>query len=71
MTREQCEKKIRDLMIQIDKVYHEFNPDGKFLYIAIVGDVITAKNSTYDEKQLDVYHVIKRNGKRHEHRIYR
>ena len=59
MTREKCEKKIRDLIIQIDKVYHEYNPDGKFLYIAIIGDVITAQNSTYDEKQLDVYHVIK------------
>ena len=63
MTREQCEKKIRDLMIQIDKVYHEYNPDGNFLFITIGGDVITAKNSTYDEKQLDMC-VIKRNGKK-------
>lgn len=66
MTREQCEKRIRDLMIQIDKVYHEYNPDGKYLSIAIVGDVIMANNSTHDEKQLDVFRVIKRNGNRHE-----
>ena len=52
MTRYQCEKKIGDLIIQIDKAYHEYNPDGMYLYIAI------------DEKQLDVYHVIKRNGKK-------
>ena len=60
MTREQCEKKIRDLMMQIDKVYHEYNPDGKYLHLAIVGDVIMAHNNTHDEKKLDVYHVIKK-----------
>ena len=61
MTRYQCEKKIGDLMIQIDKVYHEYNPDGKYLHISIVGDVITANNSIHDEKQLDMCRVIKRN----------
>lgn len=64
MTRYQCEKKIRNLMIQIDEVYHEYNPDGKYLHISILNDVIVANNSIHDEKQLDLCYVIKRNGKR-------
>ena len=59
MNRYQCEKKIGDLMMQIGKVYHEYNPDGKYLHISIVGDVITANNSIHDEKQLNLWRVIK------------
>lgn len=66
MTRYQCEKKIGNLIIQIDKVYHEYNPDGKYLQISILGDVITANNSIHDEKQLDLCRVIKRNGTEHD-----
>lgn len=66
MNRKECEKKIIDLMIQIDEVYHEYNPDGKYLSLAIVDGAIMADNGTHDEKQLDVFRVIKRNGKIHE-----
>ena len=74
MTREQCEKKIRDLMIQIDKVYHEYNPEGTYLSLCIVGDFVRVNNSYYSDDAdadhpLDMFYQIK--GKRHEHRIYR
>ena len=75
MTREQCEKKIRDLMIQIDKVYQEYNPEGTYLSLCIVGDFARVNNSYYSDDSddadhpLDMFYRIK--GKRHEHRIYR
>lgn len=75
MTREQCEKKIRDLMIQIDKVYHEYNPEGTYLSLCIVGDFARVNNSYYSDDAadadhpLDMFYPIK--GKRHEHRIHR
>lgn len=31
MTRKECQKKIFDLMLEIVKVYHEYNPDGQYL----------------------------------------
>ena len=31
MTRKECEKKISDLMLEIVKVYHQYNPDGRYL----------------------------------------
>ena len=65
MTRKQCEKKIRDLMIQIDKVYHEYNPEGTYLNLSIVDDTLMANNSYYSDDAdhpLDIYYQIK--GKR-------
>ena len=62
MTREQCEKKIRNLMIQIDKVYHEYNPEGTYLGLCIVGDFARANNSYYSDDAdhpLDMYYQIK------------
>lgn len=65
MTRKQCEKKIRALMIQIDKVYHEYNPEGTYLNLSIVDDNLMANNSYYSDDAdhpLDIYYQIK--GKR-------
>lgn len=69
MTRKQCEKKIRDLMIQIDNVYHEYNPDGTYINLSIVGDNLMANNRYYSDDAdypIDMFWVIKRKGNRHE-----
>ena len=69
MTREQCEKKIRHLMIQIDKVYHEYNPEGTYLNLSIVDDNLMAHNSYYSDDAdhpIDMFHVIKRKDNHHE-----
>lgn len=69
MTREQCEKRIRDLMIQIDKAYHDYNPDGTYLNLSIVDDNLMANNRYYSDDAdhpIDMFKVIKRNGNRHE-----
>lgn len=62
MEREECEKQIRDLMIQIDEIYHEYNPDGDYLTLAIMGDTLMANNMAYADdadNPLDIYYVIK------------
>lgn len=61
MTREQCENKILDLMIQIDKVYHEYNPYGKYLSMFILDDCVNMNNSFYADDAdcpLDMHYVI-------------
>lgn len=62
MKRKECEKQIRDLMIQIDEVYHKYNPDGTYLSLAIIGDTLIANNMNYTEDAdhpLNIYYVIK------------
>ena len=62
MNREQCEKKIRDLMMRIDKVYHEYNPKGTYLNLSIVDDNLMANNRYYSDDAdhpLDMYYQKK------------
>ena len=62
MKRKECEKQIRDLMIQIYDVYREYNADGKYLSLAIMGDTLMADNMGYTDDAdhpLDIYYVIK------------
>lgn len=62
MEREECEKQIRDLMIQIRDVYRKYNADGKYLNIAIIGDTLMANNMEYEDdadRPLNIYYVIK------------
>lgn len=62
MKREECEKQIRDLMIQIRDVYKEYNPDGTYLSLAIVGDTLIANNKFYGDDAdhpINIYYVIK------------
>lgn len=62
MKREECEKQIRDLMIQIRDVYKEYNADGEYLSLAIMGDTLMANNMEYADdadSPLNVYYVIK------------
>lgn len=47
MKREECEKQIKDLMIKIRNVYKEYNPDGEYLSLAIIGDTLMANNMAY------------------------
>ena len=47
MKREECEKQIKDLMIKIRNVYKEYNPDGEYLSLAIMGDTLMAYNMAY------------------------
>lgn len=49
MKREECEKQIRDLMIQIYKVYHEYNPDGKYISMFIMDDDLFMNNAYYSD----------------------
>lgn len=62
MTRNECQKQIIDLMIQIRDVYREYNADGKYLSLAIMGDTLMANNMKHTDdadRPLDIYHVIK------------
>ena len=62
MKREECQKQIRDLMIQIRDVYRKYNADGKYLSLAIIGDTLMANNMKYEDDAdhpLDIYYVIK------------
>lgn len=62
MEREECEKQIRDLMIQIRDVYRKYNEDGEYLNLAIMGDTLMANNMKYADDAnhpLDIYYVIK------------
>lgn len=62
MEREECEKQIRDLMIQIRDVYKEYNADGEYLSLAIVNDSLLAYNMEDEGEEdhpLDIYYVIK------------
>ena len=62
MTRIECQKQIIDLMIQIRDVYKEYNADGKYLSLAIMGDTLMANNLKYTDDAnhpLDIYYVIK------------
>lgn len=50
MTKEQCENIIIGLMKTIREVYHEYNPDGKYLALAITEN-ISANNSYWGENK--------------------
>lgn len=61
MKRKECEKQIRDLMVQIHDVYRKYNADGKYLSLAIMGDTLMANNMEYTDDAdhpLDIYYVI-------------
>ena len=64
MKRKECEEQIRDLMIQIRNVYKEYNPDGEYLSLAIMGDTLMANNMCFTESidadhPVDIYYIIK------------
>lgn len=62
MKREECEKQIIDLMIQIRDVYKEYNPDGEYLTLTIMGDTLMAYNMAYADDAdhpVDIYDDIK------------
>ena len=62
ITRIECQKQIIDLMIQIRDVYREYNADGKYLSLAIMGDTLMANNMKHTDDAnhpLDIYYVIK------------
>lgn len=62
MKRKECQKHIRDLMIQIRDVYKEYNPGGEYLSLAIMGDTLMANNMKYTDDAdhpFDIYYVIK------------
>ena len=63
MEREECQKQIRELMIQILDVYRKYNADGKYLSMCINGDSAWANNSFYSggadaDHPLDTYFDI-------------
>ena len=61
MKRKECEKQIKDLMIQIRDVYGKYNADGKYLSIAIMGDTLMANNMKHTDDAdhpLDIYYQV-------------
>lgn len=61
MKRKECQKQIIDLMIQIRDVYKEYNADGKYLSLAIMGNTLMANNMKHTDDVdhlLDIYYVI-------------
>lgn len=61
MEREECEKQIRDLMIQIYDVYRKYNPKGKYISMCISGDTVLANNAFFlgdEDRPLDMYYDI-------------
>ncbi len=68
MKRKECEKQIIDLMIQIGKAYHEYNPDGTYLSLAIMDNTLMANNMCYTDDAdhpINIYYVIKQIKKEH------
>lgn len=62
MKRNECQKQIIDLMIQIHDVYRKYNADGEYLNLAIMGDTLIADNMYCSEDAdhpLEIYYVIK------------
>lgn len=62
MNREECEKQITDLMIQIRGVYRKYNVGGEYLSLAIMGNTVMAANRVYShdaDRPLNIYYVIK------------
>ena len=62
MKRNECQKQIIDLMIQIRDVYRKYNAGGEYLSLAIMGDTLMANNLKYADDAdhpLDIYYVIK------------
>lgn len=54
MTRAECEEKIRNCMNMIDAVYHQYNPEGKYLTLSIQEDVILFNNDYWEtDKKID------------------
>ena len=47
MTKEQCEAIISGMMKQIIDIYHDYNPDGKYLNLAYVGGDYWCFNNAY------------------------
>lgn len=63
MKREECEKQITDLMIQIRDVYKKYNPDGNYIGMFILEDTVHAYNAYCSNKDdadhpLDMYYDI-------------
>lgn len=62
MEREECQKQIRELMIQIRDVYRKYNPDGNYLAMFIEGDHLMVNNAYWEDdidRPLDKFYVIK------------
>lgn len=49
MGRIECEKAIIEKMREIMDIYHEYNPDGKRLSMAIIHDHFSVSNAYYEE----------------------
>ena len=64
MERKECEKQIRDLMIQIRDVYRKYNADRKYLNMFICGDDLEdlVVNNAYwnddADRPLDMHYEI-------------
>ena len=44
MDREECENMLLEKCRELNKIYHQYNPDGEYLYVAIISNYITVDN---------------------------
>lgn len=47
MTRKECERKLAAQIQELWKTYREYNPDGKYLSVACIGDDYRDCNNQY------------------------
>jgi hypothetical protein len=58
MDRIECENRIVELLREIESVYKQYNPDGKYLAMFINGDTVTANNQYWvggDDSELPLF----------------
>ena len=53
MTREECERKIFEKMLEIVDIYKEYNPEGEYLTLCMLNDDLFANNRYYDDSSVD------------------
>lgn len=49
MTRNECENKITEKLIEIAEIYNKYNPQDEYLSMVIKGKHISANNSFFQE----------------------
>lgn len=49
MKREECEEEIYRFMVEIWKIYKQYNEDGEYLSMTIYGDSWSVSNSYYNK----------------------
>ena len=49
MTRNECEQKIAEKLLEIKEIYHQYNSSGEYMHLVVTNDYISAVNEYYGE----------------------